>query len=171
MATTTVRINLTGLPRRLVADGILNEAQALDAQRDALQEKLPLVSYLVRNLKLNARAIAFAASDEFGVPLLDLDAVDMRHAPLKEMEASLMENFHVLPLYRRGRRIFMGVSDPATLPALDQIRFTTGLTVDAVVVEEDKLVRAIEKAIRTMDTSIHDLDEEINNLDTESANH
>ncbi|MDE2234038.1 MAG: type IV-A pilus assembly ATPase PilB [Gammaproteobacteria bacterium] len=170
MATTTVRINLTGLPRRLVADGILNEAQALDAQRDALQEKLPLVSYLVRNLKLNARAIAFAASDEFGVPLLDLDAVDMRHAPLKEMEAQLMENFHVLPLYRRGRRIFMGVSDPATLPALDQIRFNTGLTVDAVVVEEDKLVRAIEKAIRSLGTSIGDLDEEINSLDTESAN-
>jgi len=56
MATTSVRVNLTGLARRLVADNILNEAQALDAQRDALQEKLPLVSYLVRNLKLNARA-------------------------------------------------------------------------------------------------------------------
>lgn len=165
MATTTVRVNLTGLPRRLVADGVLNEAQALDAQREALQEKMPLVSYLVRNKKLNARMIATTAADEFGVPVLDLDAVDMVHAPLKEMEAQLIEKYHVLPLFRRGRKIFVGVSDPANLPALDNIKFQTGLTVDAVVVEEDKLLRAIEKAVRSMDTGVGDLDDEVNKLD------
>jgi len=165
MATTTVRVNLTGLPRRLVADGVLNETQALDAQREALQEKMPLVSYLVRHKKLNARMIATTAADEFGVPVLDLDAVDMIHAPLKEMEAQLIENYHVLPLFRRGRKIFVGVSDPANLPALDNIKFQTGLTVDAVVVEEDKLLRAIEKAVRSMDTGVGDLDDEVNKLD------
>jgi len=170
MATTTVRVNLTGLPRRLVADGVFNEAQALEAQREALQEKMPLVSYLVRNKKLNARMIATVAADEFGVPVLDLDAVDMSHAPIKEMEPALMENYHVLPLYRRGRKIFVGVSDPANLPALDEIKFKTGLTVDAVVVEEDKLVRAIEKAVRSMDTGVGDLDEAVENLDTEAGN-
>jgi len=170
MATTTVRVNLTGLPRRLVADGVFNEAQALEAQREALQEKMSLVSYLVRNKKLSARMIACAAADEFGVPVLDLDAVDMAHAPIKEMEPQLMENYHVLPLYRRGRKIFVGVSDPANLPALDEIKFKTGLTVDAVVVEEDKLVRAIEKAVRSIDTGVGDLDEAVENLDTEAGN-
>src|SRR5690242_20862662 len=68
MATTTVKTNLTGLPRRLVAAGLLSEADAADAQRDAAAEKLLLVSHLVRNKKLNARAVASAASEEFGVP-------------------------------------------------------------------------------------------------------
>ncbi|MGA9852152.1 MAG: type IV-A pilus assembly ATPase PilB [Gammaproteobacteria bacterium] len=165
MATTSVRVNLTGLPRRLVADGVLNEAQALDVQREAAQEKLLLISYLVRHKKFNARMLASAAADEFGVPVLDLDAVDMAHAPLKEMEASLIEKYHVLPLFRRGRKIFVGVSDPANLQALDEIKFKTGLTVDAVVVEEDKLMRAIEGAVRSMDVSIEGLDEDLSDLD------
>ncbi|MGB9429894.1 MAG: type IV-A pilus assembly ATPase PilB [Gammaproteobacteria bacterium] len=165
MATTTVRVNLTGLPRRLVADGMLNEAQAMDAQREAAQEKMLLISYLVRHKKLNARMLAVAAGDEFGVPVVDLDAVDMLHAPLKEMEAQIIEKYHVLPLFRRGRKIFVGVSDPANIQALDEIKFKTGLTVDAVVVEEDKLVRAIEGAIRSMDVSIEGLDEDLGDID------
>ena len=147
MATTSVRTSLTGLPRRLVADGLLDEATAADAQRDAVKEKMLLVSYLVRNKKLDARAVANAAAEEFGVPIVDLDAMDMTQAPLKDVDPSLIEKHHALPLYRRGRKLFVGVSDPTTLQALDEIKFKTGLIVDAVVVEENKLARAIEKAV------------------------
>src|SRR5579872_2302939 len=166
MATPTVRTNLTGLPRRLVAAGLLSEADAADAQRDAAAEKLLLVSYLVRNKKLNARAVASAASEEFGVPAIDLDAVDLGQAPLKEVEAQLIEKHHALPLFRRGRKLFVAVSDPTNLQALDEIKFKTGLTVDAVIVEEDKLVKSIEKAVQSMDTSMKDLtDEDVCDLD------
>src|SRR5690348_1418080 len=157
MATTTVKTNLTGLPRRLVAAGLLSETDAADAQRDAAAEKLLLVSYLVRVKKLNARAVASAASEEFGVPALDLDAVDLAQAPLKEVEAQLIEKHHALPLFKRGRKLFVGVSDPTNLQALDEIKFKTGLTVDAVIVEEDKLAKGIEKAVQAMDTSMKDL--------------
>lgn len=166
MATTSVRTGLTGLPRRLVADGLLDEATAADAQRDAVKEKMLLVSYLVRNKKLDARAVANAAAEEFGVPIVDLDAMDMTQAPLKDVEPSLIEKHHALPLYRRGRKLFVGVSDPTNLQALDEIKFKTGLIVDAVVVEETKLARAIEKAVQAMDTSMKDLaDEDLGDLD------
>ena len=157
MATTTVKTNLTGLPRRLVAAGLLSEADAADAQSNAAAEKLLLVSYLVRNKKLNARAVASAASEEFGVPAMDLDALDLNQAPLKEVEAPLIEKHHALPLFKRGRKLFVGVSDPTNLQALDEIKFKTGLTVDAVIVEEDKLAKAIERALQSMDTSMKDL--------------
>jgi type IV pilus assembly protein PilB len=157
MATTTVKTNLTGLPRRLVAAGLLSEADAVDAQRDASAEKLLLVSHLVRNKKLNARAVAGAASEEFGVPIVDLDAIDIGQAPLKDVEAALIEKHHALPLYRRGRKLFVAVSDPTNMQALDEIKFKTGLTVDAVIVEEDKLQKNIEKAVQSMDTSMKDL--------------
>jgi type IV pilus assembly protein PilB len=166
MATTSVRTGLTGLPRRLVAEGLLDEATAADAQRDAAKEKMLLVSYLVRNKKLDARAVASAAAEEFGVPIVDLDAMDMAQAPLKDVEPSLIEKHHALPLYRRGRKLFVGVSDPTNLQALDEIKFKTGLIVDAVVVEETKLARAIEKAVQSMDTSMKDLsDEDLGDLD------
>ncbi|MGH8373600.1 MAG: ATPase, T2SS/T4P/T4SS family, partial [Gammaproteobacteria bacterium] len=166
MATTSVRTGLTGLPRRLVADGLLDEATAADAQRDAVKEKMLLVSYLVRNKKLDARAVANAAAEEFGVPIVDLDAMDMTQAPLKDVEPSLIEKHHALPLYRRGRKLFVGVSDPTNLQALDEIKFKTGLIVEAVVVEETKLARAIEKAVQAMDTSMKDLaDEDLGDLD------
>jgi type IV pilus assembly protein PilB len=166
MATTSVRTGLTGLPRRLVAEGLLDEATAADAQRDAAKEKMLLVSYLVRNKKPDARAVANAAAEEFGVPIVDLDAMDMAQAPLKDVEPSLIEKHHALPLYRRGRKLFVGVSDPTNLQALDEIKFKTGLIVDAVVVEETKLARAIEKAVQSMDTSMKDLsDEDLGDLD------
>ncbi|HET7174630.1 MAG TPA: type IV-A pilus assembly ATPase PilB [Gammaproteobacteria bacterium] len=166
MATTTVKTNLTGLPRRLVAAGLLSEADAADAQRDAAAEKLLLVSHLVRNKKLNARAVASAASEEFGVPTVDLDAVDLAQAPLKEVEAQLIEKHHALPLFRRGRKLFVAVSDPTNLQALDEIKFKTGLTVDAVIAEEDKLAKAIERSVQAMDTSMKDLaNDDIGDLD------
>ena len=164
MATTTVKVNLTGLPRRLVAEGLLKEPEAWDVTREAAQEKLPLVSYLVRRKNLDARKLANIAADEFGVPVLDLDSVDMEDAPIKEMEVEIMEKYHVLPLHRRGRKIFVGVSDPANIQALGEIRFTTGLTVDAVVVEEDKLVQAIER-VRRGNSNIDDLPDEIDPFD------
>lgn len=166
MATTNVKVNLTGLPRRLVAEGLLKEAEAWDVTRAAAQEKLLLVSYLVRNKKLDARKLARIAADEFGVPVLDLDCIDLTDAPVKEMEFEVMEKYHVLPLYRRGRKIFVGISDPTNLQALGEIRFTTGLTVDAVVVEEDKLVNAIDRVQRGT-SNIPDLqDNDVDFLET-----
>ncbi len=166
MATTTVKTNLTGLPRRLVAAGLLSEIDAADAQRDAAAEKLLLVSYLVRIKKISARAVASAASEEFGVPAIDLDAVDLGQAPLKDVEAQLIEKHHALPLFKRGRKLFVAVSDPTNLQALDEIKFKTGMTVDAVIAEEDKLAKAIEKAVQSMDTSMKDLaDGDVGDLD------
>ena len=92
--------------------------------------------------------------------------MDLFQAPLKEMEAPLIEKHHVLPLFRRGRKIFVGVSYPANLQALDEIKFKTGLIVEAVVVEEEqKLVRAIEKAVHAMNTNMEGLDEDSGALD------
>ena len=77
MAATASQTNLAGLPRRLVQDGIVSEERLLEATEKAKKEKLPLVSYLVNEEVAEARAIAVAASHEFGVPLLDLDALDI----------------------------------------------------------------------------------------------
>ena len=108
MAATASQTNLAGLPRRLVQDGIVTEDVLADATEKARNEKLPLVAYLVNEELADARAIAVAASHEFGVPLLDLDAVDDDIDVVRAVDQKLISKHRVLPLVRRGQRLVLG---------------------------------------------------------------
>jgi len=166
MASTNPITRLSGLARRLVQDGLLSEEQANAATEAAASANRPLVSYLVREGMVGARDVAVAASHEYGVPLFDLDAIDPANMPTNLVEEKLVRKHHALPLIKRGNRLFMAVSDPTNHQGLDEIKFHTGLTTDAVLVEEDKLSVAIEKAIEAQDTSMSDvLDEDLEKLD------
>jgi type IV pilus assembly protein PilB len=151
---------LTGLARRLVVDGILNESDARRAQETATKAKVPLVSYLVENALADAQAIALAASYEFGVPLVDISAIDLSQAPLKLVDEKLINGHRALPLFKRGNRLSVAISDPTNLRGLDEIKFATNLTVDAILVSEDRLSQAIEQAFNAQSTTIAGLDQE-----------
>jgi type IV pilus assembly protein PilB len=168
MAVTASQNNLAGLPRRLVQDGIISEENLLEASDAAKKEKLPLVAYLVNHDLANARAIAVAASHEFGVPLLNLDAVDIDLDVVRSVDQKLINKHRVLPLVKRGQRLFLGISDPTNLQAIDDIKFQTSLRIDPVVIEQDKLEEQIVKAIEAVDTSMSGMDDDdfdLENLD------
>lgn len=168
MATPHPNLNLGGLPARLVREGLLSEEQAREAVAAARKARLPLVSHLVQGRILNARDVAQAAAREFGVPLLDLNAIEPEHAVVSLVQEQLIRRHNALPLFKRGKRLFVAVADPTNLEALDEIKFHTGLGVDAIVVEEDKLGRAIDRALDSADTTMADLDldEDLENLST-----
>ena len=168
MAATATQTSLAGLPRRLVQDGIVSEEQLQEATEAAKKERLPLIAYLVGEELADARAIAVAASHEFGVPLLDLDAVEIDLEVVRVVDQNLITKHRVLPLVKRGQRVFLAISDPTNLQAIDDIRFATSLRVDPVVVEQDKLEERINKAIEAVDTSMGGLDDDdfdLENLD------
>ena len=171
MAATASQSNLAGLPRRLVQDGIVSENQLQEAVEAARKERLPLIAYLVSEEIANARAIAVAASHEFGVPLLDLDAVEVDLEVIRAVDQNLISKHRVLPLVKRGQRIFLGIADPTNLQAIDDIKFATSLRVDPVVVEQDKLEERINKAIEAVDTSMGGLDDDdfLDDLDISSG--
>ncbi len=160
MAVTASQSNLAGLPRRLVQDGIISEAELQDATESAKKEGLPLIAYLVGEDKADPKAIAVAASHEFGVPLLDLDAVEIDLDVIRAVDQKLIGKHRVLPLVKRGQRLFLGIADPTNLQAIDDIKFATSLRVDPVVVEQDKLEERINAAIEAVDTSMSDLDDD-----------
>ena len=168
MAATASQSNLAGLPRRLVQDGIIAEDRLQEASEAAKKERVSLIAYLVSAELANARAIAVAASHEFGVPLLDLDAVEIDLDSVRAVDQKLISKHRVLPLVKRGQRLFLGISDPTNLQAIDDIKFATSLRVDPVVVEQDKLEERINKAIDAVDTSMSGLDDDdfdLENLD------
>ncbi len=166
----SVRAVLTGLPQRLVLDGLVEESAMLDAIANARERKTHLVSWLVSHDMASARDIAIAAAQEFGMPLLDLDAVAPDIDTVRLVNEKLLAKHRILPLVKRGKRLHVGVSDPTILHAVDEVKFQTGLAIEAVVVEDDKLQRAVQKAIEQVDTQMPSLgggdgDFDLENLD------
>ncbi len=165
---------LSGLARRLVRDGLLDEEHATQALKDSAKNKQPLVQHLVAQKILGAASIAAAASDEFGTPILDLEAFNLDSAPRNLVDSKLVKKHHALPLFKRGNRLFIAAADPTNLHALDEIKFNTGITTDAILVEADKLGIAIEKFLQVEEESLTDslggLDEEmLDGLDIEAV--
>ena len=166
MAINQTSMKPSGLAWRLVRDHLLTEDQATAASTEAARRREPFVQYLVANKVLDSRRIAIAASHEFGVPLLDLSSLEPVDMPLNLVDEKLIRKHRALPLFRRGNRIFVALSDPTNSAALEEIRFNTGLATDAVLVEEDKLSAAIDRAIDAQDTTMTDLmDADLENLD------
>lgn len=171
MAITSTAAGLSGLARRLVLDGLLSEESARQAFENASTDKTSIVSYLVKNKILDSYVIAETASSEFGIPLFDINAMDMEVAATKLADEKLIRKHTALPIFKRGNRLFVAVSDPTNLQALDEIKFNTGVNTEAILVEEDKLNRIIEKAMENRDTAgIGDLgDADLDDLDIEAG--
>ncbi len=168
MAVTATQGPLSGLPRRLVQDGVVSEADLLAALTALDGKSAGLVPHLVANRLGDARQIAIAAAHEFGVPLLDLDAVEMDLDVVKLVDEKLLLKHRILPVLQRGKRLFIAVCDPTNLQALDEIKFQTTLRIEAIVVEQDKLETRVARAIEAVDKTMSSLDDDGEGFDLEN---
>ena len=151
-------------------DGLLDEAAAASAHETALKKRTHFVSYLVENKILASQDIAWSGAQEFGVPLFDLDSMQMDVAPLKMVSEKLIQQHHALPLFKRGNRLYIAVSDPTNLGAIDEFKFHTGINTEAVLVEEKQLSKAIDAALEALDTTMSELmDADLDNLDVSAG--
>ena len=168
MSATQNKIRLTGLARRIVADGLLSEEAAIEANQAATKAGQSLISHLVEKKRVDARTLAHLASEEFGAPLMDLSVMDLSQAPVQDVEEKLLRRHHAVPLFKRGKRLFLGLADPTNLQAQDEIKFHTGCMVEPVVVEDDKLLIALDKAFESMDDALGELDDDALDLEVGS---
>ncbi|MEL7024341.1 MAG: type IV-A pilus assembly ATPase PilB [Pseudomonadota bacterium] len=172
MAATASQNVLSGLPRRLVQDGIIAESAVQEALTESRAKKRPLVAYIVEQELADPRAVAVAAAHEFGVPLMDLDAMELDLDVVRSVDQKLIGKHTVLPLALRGKRLFLAVSDPTNLQAIDEIKFQSTYRVDPVVVEQDKLEERVAKTLEAIDTSMSSFDDDdfdLENLDVSSG--
>lgn len=166
-------IQLSGLPRRLVNDGLLSEEDAKHALASAKTERIPFAWFLSNNNLVAADKVAQAAADEFGTPVFDLEVLRTETMPRKLVDLKLLRKHHALPLYKRGNRLFIGIADPTNLQAIDEIKFNTGLSCDAVLVESGKLQRALEAYLNAEEEGLGDSlggldDDALEDLDVEA---
>jgi len=137
--------NLSGIARQFVQQELLNEQQAFDINEEASKNARSFIMQSLLSGACKAKAVAQLASDEFGLPFLDLSAMDAEHFPQDLVNTELLEKHKVLPLFKRGNRLHIAQADPSDIAALDDIKFATGMTVDATIVEFDKLNAILEK--------------------------
>ncbi len=161
---------LSGLTRRLVLDGLLDEGAALEAQAESKKEKLNLSQYLVSKKLISASKLATVAADEFGLPLIDLDAIDKEVIPKDVVSEKLIKKHQAIPLYKRGNRLYVAIAEPTNLLAIDEIKFQTGMSTEAVLVEVDKLTVFIETALQSKEDSMADmLGDDMDDVDFEDT--
>ena len=156
---------LSGVARRLVGEGALPEADARKAVEDATRQKVPLGAWLVDNGLVSGRQLAIAQSAEFGLPLLDIEAIDLTQLPMGSVREDLITKHKALPLFKRGNRLFVGVADPTNLHGLDEIKFQTNHLIEPILIDRDALQRAIEIAMTATSTTIAGMDD-AGDLDT-----
>lgn len=155
-----------GIALRLVQEGLVTEQVMQQALTQAQQEKTNLIAYLVENKIAPADKVAWLISQEFGDPLIDLDALNVEHIPTSAVEEKIIREFGILPIFQRGNRLFVAMSDPTRVDALDALRFGTRLAVETVVAEHHKILSMIEKVFAA--TTLGDFNEfDNNNLETE----
>jgi len=168
MAAKSSQVALSGLARRLVNESLIDENDLREALDKAAREKASLVYYLTDHQLIDPKILALAAAHEFGIPLFDLDAMDLEQAPVKLVSDSLIEKHRALPVFRRGGKLFVAIADATNIKALDEIKFHTALTVDPILVAADALTRAIDTAMESggaFGDSLGDDDEGLEDVD------
>lgn len=157
MANATPSIKLSGLARTLIHEKLLSEDEANAIQTQASTVKSPFITQLVLSKKLNAQVIAETSAKAFGFPYFNLDAFNPDYLPTKKIDEKLMQSNRVLALQVRNNILYVAISDPTNLHALDSVQFQMGMALSPVVVEDDKLSRWIDKIVEASDTSMKSL--------------
>src|SRR3546814_847915 len=160
-------VGITGIARRLVLDGALDEAIAREALDKATFERKPIAGYLREQKLVTATEMAAANSIEFGMPVFDPTAMDGSQSAIKLVKEDLLQKHSVLPLYKRGGKLFVGTADPTNTHALDEIKFHTNLVVEPILVAEDIIQRVMEQWQQSNDSLGDALgdDDDLDNLD------
>ena len=166
MATNKTTVALSGLARTLVRGGYIDQENAEKLFLESQKKRTPFVNLVVKNKVVSGATVATVAAKEFGMPIVAIDLVEIDPEVIKLVGNDLIKKHSALPIFKRGKRLTVAVSDPTNIQTLDEIKFATGLTAQAVVVEADKLSKKIEKVIEDADDGLGNMDDDdFDNLD------
>ncbi|MET0329929.1 MAG: type IV-A pilus assembly ATPase PilB [Dyella sp.] len=148
---------LSGMARRLVSEGVLPEPDVRQAVIASAQHKTTLAAWLLDHHLVDSMQLTRVASAEFGMPVMDVSALVPANMPLNLVNEALIGKHHALPLFKRGKRLFVGIADPMQSHALDEIKFHSNHMVEPILVERGQLSRMIDNALATLSATMPDL--------------
>ncbi|MBP9764095.1 MAG: type IV-A pilus assembly ATPase PilB [Gammaproteobacteria bacterium] len=147
MSETSQKVPLGGLARKLIQIGLLNEETAFSITESSIAQRIPFVSALVEGHYIEPDALGTACAHEFGIPFLDLNTFDIQHIPNEIINQDLVLQYHALPIFQRGNRLYVAISDPTNLKAVDEIKYQTNTNTEAILIAEHKFNELIQKVL------------------------
>jgi len=145
------------MARRLVSEGVLPEAEVRKAMADSAQQKASLMGWMLDHNLVEGIQLTQIASAEFGMPMMDVASINPKTMPLDLISEALISKHQALPLFRRGKRLFVGIADPMQSHALDEIKFHSNCMVEPILVERGSLQRVIEGLLNSMRDTMPDM--------------
>lgn len=165
----TSNTTLNGIARQLVNQGLVSSEIALEAKEQSESKKQPFLTSLIESGEVNGAAIAHYVAADFGLPLFDLNTLQPESLPTEYLNEELITSQNAIPIAKRGARLYVAISDPTNSEPLDKYKFASGLSVEAVIVEESKLAEFRARAMEGSSALSEDLDDsfdlEVDNTD------
>lgn len=161
-------MSFSGIAQRLVKEGLIAPDKMKAALSAVQQEKTSLIAYVVDNKLATQEKVASIVADEFGDPLLDIAELSDDSVPKDLVDEKIVKKYSALPVFRRGQRLYVAMSDPSRLDAIDAISFNSSLSVQTVVVEYSKLVKKIESVFADSMTDLQDFSDGDGSVDVDS---
>ena len=143
-----------------------------DITADFIGKKIPFIRFLIEDKSIDGNSIAKVLSKSFGHPLIQLSNFDTSLVPEGVRNEKLITKHNALPLYLRGKVLFIAMSDPTNLDALEEIQFNTGYSTELVLCDEKSLQTCIEKVLEDESSAldISDIDaDELAGIDVEDS--
>lgn len=166
MSTPAPALSLTGLPLRLVGNGVFFEDEVQNLLKSVAGKNKSFFTAAIEKKPSKTTEICLCAANEYGLPLIDVRALDPEMLENGLLNERIIRKHRVLPISKRGNKLHVAVSDPTDLAVLDEIRFSSGTAVEAIVAEPDKLEKLIETTLDKADTSLADLaDQDLDEID------
>ncbi|TVQ32360.1 MAG: type IV-A pilus assembly ATPase PilB [Wenzhouxiangella sp.] len=164
-AQSTPAIRLSSLARKLVENGLMSEEQAMDAMAKAGEKGRTFTSHLVREKLIDATGFAHLAAQDFGMPLIDLTAMNFKHAPLDVVKEDLLRKHLIIPLAQRGKRLYVACADPGNKAGMDEIAFSTGFIVETILAPYNAIDGAIDRALANTAQAFSELTDQEDDLE------
>ncbi|NBD95856.1 MAG: type IV-A pilus assembly ATPase PilB [Gammaproteobacteria bacterium] len=158
-------MRLPSLGRKMVDAGLLTEEKALEIAGKANDKGRTFTSHIVREKAVDALGFAHVAAEDFGMPLVDLSAVDLKHAPMDAVSEELLRKHLLVPIIKRGKRLFVAAADPGNKAGIDELTFSTGLAVEAVLAPYNAIEPALDRAMAGSSQAFNELTEDQDDLD------
>ena len=160
--------NISGLASSLAAHGLLALDKLQQICTSAASEKKTLVSYLVENNYIDSLVLAEFCEAEYGIPLLDSEALELENIPEQFINQKLIEKHNALPVYVQQKTLYIAMSDPTNVSALEDFGFSFSMHTEALLIEENKLHEAIGVLLYAATSSFGDISS-IDDLDVDES--
>ena len=162
---------LSGLSRRVVEANLLSKERVRDTFEAAQKSHRSFLQEALDQGDVDRTALLRCASEESGMPLMDLSAFDLDCRPQEIVDGRFLETHGVLPLFQRGSKVFLAVPDPSDVSGLDAFTFQTGFGVEAILVDPRLLTRVIRDIVSGIGSELADLNEDpsLEDLATKTA--